>query len=43
MIAAIEKFPEKWDAVDAILTDYANAIETLSSEVAEECRKAWYI
>lgn len=32
-----------WDAVDAILTDYANAVETLSSEVAEECRKAWYI
>ena len=32
-----------WDAVDAILTDYANAVEPLSSEVAEECRKAWYI
>lgn len=32
-----------WDAVDAILTDYANAVETLSTEVAEECRKAWYI
>lgn len=32
-----------WNAVDAILTDYANAVETLSSEVAEECRKAWYI
>lgn len=32
-----------WDVVDAILTDYANAVETLSTEVAEECRKAWYI
>lgn len=32
-----------WDAADAILTDYANAVETLSTEVAEECRKAWYI
>lgn len=32
-----------WDAVDAILTDYANVVEPLSSEVAEECRKAWYI
>lgn len=32
-----------WDVVDAILTDYANAVETLSAEVAEECRKAWYI
>nr|DAN94558.1 MAG TPA: hypothetical protein [Caudoviricetes sp.] len=32
-----------WDAVDAILTDYSNAVETLSMEVAEECREAWYI
>ena len=32
-----------WDGVDAILSDYANAVETLSAEVAEECRKAWYI
>ena len=32
-----------WAVVDVILSDYADAVETLSSEVAEECRKAWYI
>lgn len=40
---AVISYESLWDAVDAILTDYANAVETLSSEVAEECRKAWYI
>ena len=32
-----------WTVVDIILSDYADAVETLSTEVAEECRKAWYI
>ena len=32
-----------WNVADEILTDYANAVETLSTEVAEECRKAWYL
>lgn len=32
-----------WTVADIILSDYADAIETLSMEAAEECRKAWYI
>lgn len=40
--AVLEETP-LWEAVDAILTDYANAVETLSTEAAEDCRKAWYI
>lgn len=32
-----------WTVVDIILSDYADAVETLSAESAEECRKAWYI
>ena len=40
---AVLKETSLWDAVDAILTDYANAVEPLSREVAEEFRKVWYI
>lgn len=29
--------------VDIILSDYADAVETLSADTAEECREAWYI
>lgn len=32
-----------WTVVDIILSDYADAVETLSADTAEECRKAWYI
>lgn len=32
-----------WNIVDEILIDYANALETLSIDLAEECRKAWYL
>jgi hypothetical protein len=32
-----------WEAVDAILTDYANAVASLSNKAANEHRKAWYI
>lgn len=32
-----------WNVADEILTDYANAVESLNREAAEECRKAWYI
>lgn len=32
-----------WTVVDIILSDYADAVETLSAEAAEECREAWYI
>lgn len=32
-----------WTVVDIILSDYADAVESLSTEVAEECREAWYI
>lgn len=32
-----------WTVVDIILSDYADAAETLSSEIADDCRKAWYL
>lgn len=32
-----------WTVVDIILSGYADAVETLSADTAEECRKAWYI
>jgi hypothetical protein len=32
-----------WTVVDIILSDYADAVETLSADTAEECREAWYI
>lgn len=32
-----------WDVADEILADYANALESLGTDLAEECRKAWYL
>lgn len=32
-----------WTVVDIILSEYADAVETLSADTAEECRKTWYI
>lgn len=40
---AVLWYESLWTVVDIILSDYADAVETLSTEVAEECRKAWYI
>lgn len=53
--AETDEWREEWTAravlwheslrtvVDIILSDYADAVETLSADTAEECRKAWYI
>lgn len=40
---AVLWYESLWTVVDIILSDYADAVETLSAEAAEECRKAWYI
>ena len=40
---AVLWYESLWTVVDIILSDYADAVETLSTEVAEECREAWYI
>lgn len=40
---AVLWYESLWTVVDIILSDYADAVEALSTEVAEERRKAWYI